>query len=127
MTSIVKRAVIAEDNQILREIIARALAWTGNWEIVKVADGAEALATIGAHGAGLAILDWKMASMDGLECTRRIRAGEKGVDPALPVILVTAAGQELTEEMARGAGVNKLIRKPFSLAQLYSAIQDIAG
>jgi len=125
MTSMTRRAVIAEDNQILREIIARALTWAGNWEIVKVANGAEALTTIAANGAGLVILDWKMAGMDGLECTRRIRAGEQGVDPALPVILVTAAGQELTEEMALGVGVNLLIRKPFTLAQLYSAIQKL--
>jgi|APHig6443717497_1056834.scaffolds.fasta_scaffold488067_1 CheY-like chemotaxis protein len=127
MTNHPRRAVIAEDNPILRELIAKALGWAGPWEIVKVAEGGEALAIIAAHGANLLIVDWKMAGVDGLECTRRIRAGENGIDRTIPVILVTAAGDELTEAMAEAVGVSRVLRKPFALTQLHQAIQQLAG
>ena len=122
-----KLAIVVEDNRIMREIIAKALVWDGAWDIVKAADGAEALASVGRPGVGLVIVDWKMVGMDGLECTRRIRSGANGNDPRLPVILVTAAGAELTDEMARAAGVDCLLRKPFTLIQLHSAIRQVTG
>lgn len=125
MTDGHNRVIIAEDNHILREIIAKGLAWLGTWEIVKVSGGAEALAALAGPGAVLAILDWKMEGGDGLDCARRIRTGENGVNPRLPVVLVTAAGDELTEAMVREAGIDVVLRKPFTLVQFQSAVRRL--
>lgn len=127
MTDGRNRAIIAEDNQILREIIAKGLEWLGPWEIVKVSGGVEALAALARPGAGLAILDWKMEGGDGLDCARRIRVGENGVNPRLPVVLMTAAGDELTEAMVRDAGIDVVLRKPFTLVQFQSAVRRLLG
>ncbi|WP_041793609.1 response regulator [Pararhodospirillum photometricum] len=121
-----RRAIIAEDNSILRELIAKALEWSGPWEIVKTIDGAEVLSALASgRKTDLVILDWKMEGLDGLECARRIRQGEKGIDRTIPLVLVTSAGEELTEDMIREAGVTLLLRKPFTLIKLQSAIRQI--
>lgn len=121
-----RRAIIAEDNSILRELIAKALEWSGPWEIVKTIDGAEVLAALSSgRKTDLVILDWKMEGIDGLECARRIRRGDNGIDRAIPLVLVTSAGEELTEDMIREAGVTLLLRKPFTLIKLQSAIRQI--
>jgi len=125
MTDTPKRAIVAEDNQILREIISRALGRDGSWTVVKVENGAMTLDAIAEGGADLVIIDWKMDVMDGIECTRRIRAGERHINPRTPVLLVTAAADTEIRDTAHGAGVDQVLRKPFSLAQLQKAITEI--
>ncbi|RAU20775.1 hypothetical protein CU669_16995 [Paramagnetospirillum kuznetsovii] len=118
MTSKVERAVIIEDCPEMRGLIHMALGSCGAKEIIEVGNGAEAIAVLKVKGADIAIMDWKMEVMDGFECTRLIRAGIEGIDPVLPIVLLTAQRGPDNEADAYAIGVDHYMEKPFSLRQL---------
>ncbi len=122
-----KRAIIVEDSPQMRTLLKVALSQFGVEGVVEAADGAEAMAALTNGGADIIVMDWMMPGMDGIECTRRIRAGQDGIDHRLPIILVTGVGGETAEETALTAGVTCFIRKPFSIKMLYKAFENILG
>nr|WP_257788784.1 response regulator [Magnetospirillum sp. ME-1] len=99
----------------------------GAKEIVEVANGAEALAALQAGGFDIVIMDWKMEVMDGMECTRRIRAGIEGIDAKIPIILLTSMAGKDAEEAAYAVGANLYMEKPFSLKQIHTGVRKVLG
>ncbi len=85
--------------------------------------GTVALVMIRTGGYGLALLDYKMPDMDGVELYRRICRTSSGVVG----ILVTAHAGSDTEAAAREAGVRKVIPKPVDLGRLLSLIEEAVG
>ena len=120
-----KRAVVVEDSVPMRGLIRMALGSLGVGEIVEAGNGVEAIAALQSCGADIVIMDWKMDVMDGLECTRRIRAGIEGVSPGMPIVLLTGMAGEEHESEAYAAGVDFFLEKPFSLAQLHAGIVKV--
>ena len=127
MTIKIRRAVIVEDNVSTRELIHLALTAFDAQEIVEAKDGAEALAALQGKGADIVIMDWMMEVMDGLECSRRIRAGDGGIDPRTPIMLLTGKTGAEAEKSAYQAGVNHFMEKPFSLKKLLAGVTKILG
>src|SRR5688572_30547898 len=82
------KVLVADDNLFFRRTLEAALTqW--QFEVVSVADGEAALDILAGHDAPrLAILDWMMPKLDGLEVCRRLRALQK---PESPYILVLTA------------------------------------
>ena len=72
-------------------------------------------------------MDWKMDVMDGLECTRRIRAGIDGIPPKLPIILLTGMTGKSSESAAYEAGADLFMEKPFSIKKLHAGVMKILG
>ena len=122
-----KRAVIVDDDTQIQYVIQLVLETLGFNSIVKVGNGAEAIAAIGKDGADIVIMDWKMDVMDGLECTRRIRSGIDGIDPKTPIILLTMVRGTRSEAAARAAGADLFMEKPFSLSELHVAVAKLIG
>ena len=123
----IKRAVIAEDSRQMRDLIQMALGISWAAEVINAEDGVKAIAALADGGADIVIMDWKMDVMDGLECTRRIRAGIDGIDPKIPIILLTGAADKEAEKEAYAAGVNLFMKKPFSLKQLHAGLEKVLG
>jgi CheY-like chemotaxis protein len=121
------RAVVVEDNSQMRALIHTVLGSIGFKEIIEAANGEEAIMQIGRSRAQLVIMDWKMDVMDGLECTRRIRAGTDGIDPKLPIILLTGMTGSDSERAAYEAGADLFMEKPFSIKKLHAGIEKIIG
>jgi len=122
-----KRAVIVEDAPQMRTLIKVVLAQFSVGEIVEAEDGTEAMVALKAGGADIIIMDWMMPGMDGIECTRRIRAGQEGIDPDIPIILATGVQGDSAEATALAAGANHFIRKPFSIKTLNAAFVKVLG
>lgn len=125
MSSNKKYGVVVEDSQPMRHLIKLALESLGISHCIEAENGAEAISALKAHGANIVIMDWQMDVMDGMECTRQIRAGIDGVDPKLPIILLTAMVSEEAKEAAYAAGANLFMGKPFSLKQLNIGIAKV--
>lgn len=121
----IKRAVIVEDNESTRDLIHLALSAFDTQEVVEAQDGAEALSALRGSRADIIIMDWMMDVMDGLECTRQIRAGTEGVDPRTPIILLTGKTGSDSEQAAYQAGVNHFMEKPFSLKKLLAGVTKV--
>jgi DNA-binding response OmpR family regulator len=112
------RILVAEDDRISRELICTRLGKWG-YEVVMAHDGLDAMTALRKKGApSLAILDWMMPGMDGLEICRRIRE----VNPAVYIILLTARGSKENIVEGLGAGADDYLIKPFDKGELQARI-----
>jgi two-component system sensor histidine kinase/response regulator len=110
------RILIADDDPACRQLLEETLARWG-YEVVVSRDGNEALEKLHADGAPqLAILDWLMPGMDGLEVCRKVR--QEMPEPYTYIILLTS--QHLDVDLVSGmdAGADDYITKPFKIDEL---------
>jgi len=115
------KVLIAEDETVSRRLLEATLVRWG-YEVVVASDGVEAWEALqGDDAPSLAILDWMMPSMDGLEVCRRIRNRPSSTPPYL--ILLTAKGRR--EDIVTGleAGANDYVTKPFNREELRARVQ----
>ncbi len=115
------RILIAEDDITSRTVLSAVLQKNGH-EPVEARDGAEALATLLREDAPrMAILDWMMPEIDGVEVCRRVRAREQERPPYL--IMLTTRGEKTDVSTGLRAGANDYIAKPFNAVELVARIE----
>jgi diguanylate cyclase (GGDEF)-like protein len=110
------KVLVAEDNPVSRKVVGSMLSKWG-YEVVTAANGDEALRALQAEdGPELAILDWMMPGIDGLEVCRRVRQGKR--EPYIYMLLLTArtARQDLLDGM--DAGADDYVTKPYDTHEL---------
>lgn len=90
------------------------------FEVIRARDGREALAVMETRRPDLAVIDWMMPNMDGVELTRRLRA--EPLTSALPVIMLTAKGLTIDKVVGLTAGVDDYMVKPFDTAELIARV-----
>ena len=115
------KILIAEDDAVSRRVLEVTLVRFGH-EVVVAGDGAQAWEVLQAEDAPrLAILDWMMPRLDGLEVCRLVRSLPSTTPPFL--ILLTAKSTK--EEVVTGldAGANDYLTKPFDRAELRARVQ----
>jgi two-component system, response regulator PdtaR len=112
------RILIAEDETIIRLDLRDVLERAGHEVCAEARDGEEAVALAHAEQPELAILDVKMPRLDGIEAARRILA-----ERPIPIVMLTAYGQEELVARAVEAGVFGYLVKPFRETDLLPAIQ----
>jgi DNA-binding response OmpR family regulator len=112
------RILVAEDDPVSRELICARLGKWG-YEVIVARDGAEAMTALRTKGApSLAILDWMMPGMDGLEICRRVRQ----VNPSVYLILLTARDRKEDTVEGLNAGADDYLIKPFDKDELHARI-----
>jgi two-component system cell cycle response regulator len=110
------RVLLAEDDEISRHILRETLVRWG-FEVVTACDGAEAWEILqSGNGPGLAILDWIMPGMDGIDVCRRVR--EKLGEPYIYIMLLTSKTKKADIIQGMGAGADDYISKPFDPQEL---------
>ncbi len=110
------RVLIAEDDVTSRMLLKRVLESWG-YEVIVTKDGAQAWEELQVtDGPRLAILDWMMPGMDGVDVCRRIRAQETLQPPYL--ILLTALGDKESVVTGLDAGADDFVRKPYDPDEL---------
>jgi two-component system chemotaxis response regulator CheY len=106
-------ALVVDDSRVMRRVVGRIVSTLG-FDVLEAGNGREALEQVAAHGDAIwvALVDWNMPEMDGLEFVRRVRALPGNED--LLVMMVTA--QTGAEEMraALDAGADEYLMKPFN-------------
>ncbi|OAI41645.1 hypothetical protein AYO40_02835 [Planctomycetaceae bacterium SCGC AG-212-D15] len=114
------RVVLAEDETTTRRLLERALTDWGH-EPVSASDGIEAWKILESDDAPkLAILDWCMPGMDGLEICRRMRQ-KPALEPAY-IILLTARNAKADVVAGLRAGANDYVTKPFDREELHARL-----
>lgn len=111
--------LVAEDNHISRQILGYMLERRG-YKVYLANDGQECLEMLDQYPVDLLLMDMQMPVLNGYETIHRIRSNERFTD--LPVIALTALAMSGDEEQCLQAGCSYYLPKPFSLDQLYSAI-----
>ena len=116
-----KRILVVEDQPDSRRIIRDMLAHT-DYEVTEVENGEEALAAIAKQRPDLILMDIQLPVMDGYTATRRIKA-----DPALrsiPIIAVTSYALDREAKVAKAAGCDDYVPKPYSPRELLAKIRQ---
>jgi phosphoserine phosphatase RsbU/P len=115
------RILIAEDDRTSLDVLSGVLK-NGGHEVLETSDGVEAWDVLRTASAPrLAILDWMMPGMDGLEVVRRVRSLGSHHPPYL--IMLTARTQEADIISGLEAGTNDYLAKPFHAGELLARVE----
>jgi len=117
------RILLVEDDEVNSASMERLLIRNG-YSVTCAANGEIALAKAAENTFDLVLMDIQMPVMDGMEATRRIRAGVPGVDPKIPIIVLTAYAMSGDREVFLAAGANDYLAKPVDIETLFSTIAE---
>jgi len=115
------KVLLAEDSGVIRLLLQRVLTRWG-YEVVFAEDGAQAWQILERPDSPrIALLDWMMPGLDGLEVCQRVRRAAR--EPRVYIVLLT--GKDQQKDIVRGlaAGADDYLRKPFDNAELEARIR----
>jgi len=119
--------LVADDSAVNREVVLEALSRFGVTADV-VETGAEAVAAVGRTRYDLVFMDGSMPEMDGFEASRRIRRDEARTGaPRVPIIALTAHVVGAAADAWRGAGMDAILHKPFTMRSLADCIAALVA
>lgn len=116
------KIVIVEDEPDIRELIAFTLRFAG-YEVITGNNGEEGYQLTKAERPDLVMLDVRMPKLTGYEACKRIKAEPELVD--IPVIFLSAKGQENEIEQGLAAGAEEYLLKPFAPDQLVDRVKTV--
>ena len=116
------KILIVEDEPEIRELLAFTLSREG-YDVLEAETAEAALVKMDGRMPDLALVDWMLPGMDGVELARRIRRDEVGSD--LPIIMLTARGDEPDKLKSFASGVDDYITKPFSPRELLARVKAL--
>jgi CheY-like chemotaxis protein len=119
------RVLIADDNAPMRLLIRTALHALGCQAVLEASDGLAALEFARTSGPDLALIDYVMPGMDGIEFTKAIRDTTSSPNPFLPIILLTGHANAESVRRARDSGVTEILAKPFTTKGLFDRIAAV--
>jgi len=111
--------LVVDDEKPLRDFVRRNLEVRG-FKVLTASNGLEALAIFNNENIQLVIIDIMMPHMDGLETTRRIRQ-----DSHVPIIILTAMGEEADKVRAFDLGADDYLTKPFGVGELLGRVKAV--
>lgn len=111
--------LVVDDEKPLRDFVRHNLEARG-FRVLVAANGMDALSVFHAETVDLVILDIMMPQLDGLETTRRIRQ-----ESIVPIIILTALGEESDKVRAFDYGADDYLTKPFGLGELLGRIKAV--
>jgi len=111
--------LVVDDEKPLLDFVRKNLEVRG-YKVLTASNGLEALAIFKNEQIDLVILDVMMPHLDGLETTRRIRESS-----SVPIIILTALGEEADKVRAFDLGVDDYLTKPFGVGELLGRIKAV--
>jgi DNA-binding response OmpR family regulator len=102
--------LLVEDEETLRKVLRNLLERDG-FEVAEAADGAEALSAVDRLSPDAIVLDLNLPVLDGYDVLSRLRT--RSTSATLPVLVLTANGDEASEVRALKMGANEFLTKPF--------------
>jgi len=117
-----KRILIVDDEPSIRDMVTYVLR-QADMQPIQAADATEALIALADTPPDLMLLDWMLPGVSGLELARRLRR-EHGT-AMVPIIMLTARGEEIDRVNGFEAGVDDYMVKPFSTRELVGRIRAV--
>ena len=113
------KILLVEDARDLAEVILRELQ-AMDYTVLHAVDGLSALQLHAKHEPDLIILDWMLPKLDGLEVLRQIRR-----DSAVPILMLTARGEEADRVIGLEVGADDYLTKPFGMRELVARVRAL--
>jgi two-component system phosphate regulon response regulator PhoB len=117
-----KRVLIVDDEAPIREMLTLALEMAG-YDVVEASNAQQAMAEIVDNRPDLMLLDWMMPGTSGIELARRLKKDSLTAD--IPIIMLTAKGDEDHKVKGLEAGADDYITKPFSPRELVARLKAV--
>lgn len=117
-----KTVLIVDDEAPIREMIAVALEMA-DYRVLEADSAQAAHAMVVDHQPDLVLLEWMMPGTSGIELARRLKRDEATAD--LPIIMLTAKGEEDNKIQGLEAGADDYITKPFSPRELVARLKAV--
>ncbi len=116
------KVLVVEDEEALSQLLTYNLGKEG-FDVAAAIDGDDALIAVDEEKPDLVLLDWMLPNKSGIEICRHLRAQSETRD--LPVIMLTARGEE--EDRVRGLdiGADDYVTKPFSMSELVARMRAV--
>src|SRR5208282_3970081 len=114
------RILLAEDDEALRSVLERGLKKAG-YVVDGVADGSDALAYLRSYEYEVAILDWRMPVVSGIDVLRSLR--RSGV--RVPVLMLTARDMPADRVLGLDEGADDYMVKPFDFPELLARLRAL--
>jgi two-component system phosphate regulon response regulator PhoB len=114
--------LVVEDEPAIREMLRVTLERSG-YRVLEAGDGQQVERVMGDDRPDMILMDWMLPGISGLDLTRRLRR-----DPSLreiPIIMLTARGEETSKVAGLEAGVDDYVTKPFSPRELMARIKAV--
>ncbi|HEX5204667.1 response regulator [Paractinoplanes rhizophilus] len=111
--------LVVDDDQDIAGFVEFNLKMHG-YDVIRAKDGEDALELMQDNRPDLAVVDWMMPRMDGVQLTERLRA--EPLTSALPVIMLTAKSMTIDKVVGLTAGVDDYLVKPFDTAELLARV-----
>jgi len=114
-----KTILVVDDDPTIRDVLERYLQREG-FAVLTAADGQVALQKAGSEKPDLVVLDLMLPHVDGWEICRQLRA-----ESTVPILMLTARGEEYERILGLGLGADDYVTKPFSPGEVVARIQAI--
>jgi two-component system response regulator ResD len=114
-----QRILVVDDDPTISDVVARYLRGEG-YDVDVALDGAEALESARARYPDLVVLDLMLPRVDGLEVCRQLRT-----QGAVPIIMLTAKGEETDKLVGLSLGADDYMTKPFSPKELVARVKAV--
>src|SRR5947209_19322989 len=113
------KILLVEDENDLAQVIVRELE-TAGYVMTRAGDGMSALTLFAQEQCDLVILDWMLPRLNGLEVLRRLRQRSP-----VPVLMLTARGEEADRVVGLEVGADDYLTKPFSMRELVARVRAL--
>jgi len=120
-----KKILVAEDSSVIQNLTKRILSLQ-NYNISTVKDGAKVLDKLNSETYDLILMDIHMPVMDGIECTKQIRAMDNE-NSQIPILAITGNANNYTLEDFKAVGINDFMPKPLNYDLLVETVNGIVA
>ncbi len=117
------KILVAEDERDIRDLVTFSLRGLGGFEVVQAANGLEAIERATTERPDLILMDVRMPRMTGYEACKKLKEIETTKD--IPIIFLSAKGQESEIQQGLSVGAEEYILKPFAPDELVNQVRGV--
>jgi CheY-like chemotaxis protein len=121
-----KKVLVAEDSSVIQNLTKKILEFQ-NYKLYAVKNGKEVLDMMEKQDFDVILMDINMPVMDGMECSRKIRAMEDKKKAGIPIIAITGNAPNYSMEDFRKAGIDHFLQKPLNFDELVNKVKEVTA
>ena len=121
-----KKVLIAEDSSVIQNLTKKILMMQ-NYSIHSAKNGEQVLKALSQEDYDIILMDINMPVMDGMECTKAIRAMDDQEKANIPIIAITGNAKNYSMEQFKEAGITEYLPKPLNFDQLVDTVKKLTS
>ena len=118
-----KKILIAEDSSVIMNLIRKILAQK-NYEVMAAKDGQKVLELVEKEDFDLILMDINIPKMDGIACTRQIRAMDDAQKAKVPIFAITGNARNYSVDDFKRTGIDEYLEKPLDFDRLVKLVDQ---